>query len=100
MKRVLESLVGVEVEDDEGDGREDESDDNGECPVDDCDGVLIDVFDIDEYLRRNEPPPDVVERMRIARDWRLGDISPPAGLMRPTSEQDAQEAFEVMLNGR
>ena len=100
MKRVLESLVGVEVEEDEGGGGEDESDDNGECPVDDCDGVLIDVFDVGAYLRHNEPPPDVVERMRIARDWRLGDISPPAGLMRPTSEQDAQEAFEVMLNGR
>ena len=100
MKRVLESLVGVEVEEDEGGGRDDESDDNGECPCDDCDGVLIDVFDVGSYLRHNEPPPDVAERMRIARDWRLGDISPPAGLMRPGSEIEAQEAFEVMLNGR
>ncbi|MCD2205323.1 hypothetical protein, partial [Halobacterium sp. KA-6] len=84
----------------EGDGGgEEDSDDLGECPHDDCDGLLIDVFDVAMYLRQSDPPPEVVDAMKVARDWRLGRIEPPPGLKHPTTEEQGREAFQVMLNG-
>lgn len=90
----IESVVGVAIEDDCGDCG---SDDMGECPADDCGGVLIDVFDVGQYLRQCDPPPDVRERMVTARDWRLGRVRPPPGMKCPTTEGQAIEALEAML---
>lgn len=67
-----------------------------ECPCDGCDGEVIDVFDIESYLRRNNPPPDVREKMRIAVDWRLGRIEPPPGLKRPQSREQAEEVVRYL----
>lgn len=98
LEREVEAVAGVESEED-GDGdQEAETDDCGACPVEGCGGVLIDVLDVSRYLEQSEPPPEVAERMRVARDWRLGRTLPPPGLKRPQSEEDAREAFEVLLS--
>lgn len=94
--REIEAVAGQEVDDEDGEERP-ESDDVGDCPVEDCDGVMIDVFDVSAYLEHNDPPPDVRNRMRMARDWRLGRVEPPPGLKRPRTEQDAREAYRAML---
>lgn len=98
LEREVEKVAGpTDVDDEEGDVAVPESDEVGECSEDDCDGVLIDVFDVGAYLRHNDPPPDVADRMRTARDWRLGRVQPPPGLKRPRTEAEAEEAYEVML---
>lgn len=98
IQRLTESLAGVSVDEDgDGGGGDDDRDDVGDCPCDDCGGVLIDVLDVDRYLRHNEPPPDVAKRMQTAFDWRLGRVQPPPGLKRPTTEADAREAFNEIL---
>jgi len=98
LEREVEAVAGPSTEDDEGDGEAvSEGDEVGECPCDDCGGVLIDVFDVGMYLRHNDPPPGVREMMVTARDWRLGRIEPPPGLKRPRSEEEAEEALEAML---
>lgn len=96
LKREIEEVADVEIEEEEGDGPEVPTDDNGECPVEECDGVLIDVFDVTAYLRQVDPPPDVRETMIAARDWRLGRVLPPPGLKRPQTEEAAREAFEAL----
>lgn len=99
LEREVEQVAGVEPEGDEGDesGAVGETDDLGECPCDSCDGLLIDVFDVRQYLRHNDPPPDVAERMVAAYEWRLGERQPPPGMKRPDSEEHAREAFEMLL---
>lgn len=100
LEREITEVAGGVVDDESGDGRG-ESDDLGECPVDGCDGLLIDVFDVEHYLRwaDPEPPPEARKRMRAARDWRLGEVHPPPGLKHPRSEEDAHEAFEAIVDG-
>ena len=98
IRREIETVAGPtdgDESDDEGDGGDD-GDEAGDCPQGDCDGLLIDVFDIDAYLRHNEPPPKVATRMEIAMEWRLGRREPPPGLKRPQTEEQAREAFEAM----
>lgn len=97
IKREVEAIAGCTEEDDENGPQDDESDAMGDCPCDDCAGVLIDVFDVRQYLRHNDPPPDVVKRMRTAYDWRMGAVEPPPGLKHPRTEEEAREAFEAML---
>jgi hypothetical protein len=97
LKREIEAVAGPVEDDDENGAQSEETDDMGECPCDDCDGVLIDVFDVRRYLRHNDPPPGVTRRMRTAYEWRMGDITPPPGLRFPQTEEQAQEAFEAML---
>jgi hypothetical protein len=95
LKREIEKVAGDEDEDDDdGDGVGDEE---GECPEDDCDGVMIDVFDVTAYLRQCDPPPEVRTKMKLARDWRLGEIEPPPGLKRPSTEAELRETWDVML---
>jgi hypothetical protein len=95
IRRSVEEVAEADVSDDDG-GSETDDDERDECRCDDCDGVLIDVFDVSAYLRQAEPPPDVAGRMKIARDWRLGRIEPPPGLKRPQTKGEAEEAFEKM----
>ena len=99
LQREVEAVAGVTESDEEGDegGASDKSDDLGECPCDGCGGVLIDVFDIRAYLDHNDPPPEVSQRMMAAYEWRMGDRSPPPGLKRPRSKEQAVEAFEALL---
>jgi hypothetical protein len=98
IRREIEAIAGptdgAESDDEAGDRQD--GDEVGDCPCGDCDGVLIDVFDVEAYLRHNEPPPDVAERMKIAREWRLGRRAPPPGLKHPQTEEQAREAFEAM----
>lgn len=100
MQRCVESLAGVTLEEDGDGGCGDGDEDDDVCPRDGCGGELIDVFDVSMYLRHNQPPDDVAERMRVARDWRLGDVDPPPGLKRPTTQEDAHDAFEKMMGSR
>lgn len=99
IRREIEAIAGptdgVES-DDEGRANE-EGDEVGDCPRADCGGVLIDVLDVEAYLRHNEPPPEVAKRMQIAREWRLGRRAPPPGLKHPQTEEQAREAFRAML---
>ena len=98
IKRHTEEVAGVSLEEEEGEGGDqDDTDDKGRCPCEGCDGVLIDVLDVDHYLRHNEPPPDVANIMETCYDWRLGRIHPPPGLKRPRSEEDAREVLEHLL---
>jgi hypothetical protein len=95
----IEAVAGP-VDDDDSDGdREHEDDDGDPCPRDGCDGELISVFDIDAYLRQANPPPEITDKMRTARDWRLGRVEPPAGLKRPRTEADAREAWDELVAG-
>jgi len=95
LMREIEAVAGPTDDEDDGEGRE--TDDEGECPCEDCDGFLIDVFEVDAYLRQADPPPEVVERMRAARDWRLGRREPPPGLKRPRTEEEARESWEAVI---
>lgn len=103
LERAVEEVAGVSSDDDKSDERavREESGDKGPCPVDECDGKLIDVFDVLAYLRQvhpeDRPREGVEERMRAAREWRLGRIEPPPGMKRPRTEQQAREAFEALL---
>jgi hypothetical protein len=98
LEREVEAVAGPSPDDDEGDDEAvSEGDEVGECPCDDCDGLLIDVFDVGMYLQHNDPPPEVREMMVTARDWRLGRIQPPPGLKKPRSKEEAEEALEAML---
>jgi len=99
LKDEVEAIAGPSAEDDEGDAEaaSDEGDEMGECPTEDCDGLLIDVFDVRMYLRHNDPPPGVAKKMRLARDWRVGDAQPPPGLKNPRTVEEAREAWEELL---
>ena len=99
LEREVEAVAGPSAEDDEREAEAvpEEGDELGECPAEDCEGLLIDVFDVGMYLRHNDPPPDVRKKMRLARDWRLGEVQPPPGLKNPRSEEDAREAWEVLV---
>jgi hypothetical protein len=98
LEREVEAVAGPSAEADESDGEAvSEGDEVGECSVDDCGGVLIDVFDVGMYLRHNDPPPEVQRSMEVCRDWRLGRLEPPPGLKSPRSEEHAREAYEAML---
>lgn len=97
IRRHTEEVAGVTVDEDGGDGVDlEDTDDKGSCPCDDCDGVLIDVLDVADYLRHNQPPPDVCEIMETCYDWRLGRISPPAGMKLPRSEEEAVEVLQYL----
>lgn len=97
LERHIEAVAGVSVDDDEEGGGADDDDMVGECSVEGCEGRLVDVFDINAYLRQTNPPPDVRERMQVARDWRLWRVVPPPGLRSPRCEEEAREAFEAIL---
>lgn len=97
LEREIEEVAGPTEDASDGATAPSEVDDKGECPVDGCGGVLIDVFDVGAYLRQANPPPGVQERMKIARDWRLGRKEPPPGMKCPQSEEQAREAFEAFL---
>lgn len=97
IKRHLKELAGPSIEKAENDADGDDSDDLGECPERGCDGVLIGVWDINAYLDHNDPPPEVANKMRVARDWVGGEIEPPGGLRSPRCERDAELALEKML---
>lgn len=100
LKREVESVAGISLDDDESDGEaadDDSTDDVGECPCEDCDGRMIDVLDVKAYLRHNNPPPDVSHRMVTAYEWLMGEVSPPPGMKHPETDEHFREAFETML---
>lgn len=98
LERAVEEVAGPMSDEGEGEGDALEEGDEGACPVEGCEGRLIHVFDVDAYLRQTNPPPEVVKRMRTARDWRLGRVEPPPGLKHPRSERAAREAFEALVS--
>jgi hypothetical protein len=98
LEREIEAVAedGGITDDGDDDGQLVDDDSCGDCPDDECDGLLIDVFDVSRYLRQNDPPPDVIDAMELCRDWRLGRTEPPPGLKRPQSKADARDAFDAM----
>lgn len=72
------------------------SDDNRDCPQDGCDGYLIDVFDVHQYLRTADPPPGVQAKMELALDWRLGNVTPKGGARRPQTLEEARESWKLI----
>ena len=102
LQREIEEVAGagrVEDNDDRADAQLVDDDSCGDCPVDECSGVLIDAFDVSSYLIQNDPPPDERDKMEVVRDWRLGRVEPPPGLKLPQSEQDAVDAFDAIVDG-
>lgn len=96
IQRHVEEVAGVEDTDEsDGDGGGDEM---AECPLEDCDGLIIDVWDINAYLRQQEPPPDVRRKMKLAWKWRIGEVEPPPGAKRPRSEEEARESWALVLD--
>lgn len=101
LSREIEAVAGVSLDDDENDESgacEAESEETEECPRDGCEGALIDVFDVRQYLRYNDVPREVSDRMIAAREWRFGDRAPPPGLKHPQTEEQAREAFRELLS--
>jgi len=100
IKRRLKEIAGPTVDDDESGDRDDSAGDLGDCLRGDCEGVLIAVWDITEYLSHvdTDPPPKVLKTMRTCRDWAKGRIEPPAGLKNPSCESDARKALELMMS--
>jgi len=96
LEREVQEVAGPTETDDRDDSKG-VTDDKGACPVEGCGGVLIDVFDVGTYLRQTDPPPEVAERMKIARDWRLGRVIPPPGMQNPQTKEQASEAFTELV---
>jgi hypothetical protein len=69
----------------------------GECPAEECEGVLINIFRIPDYLEQADPPPNIRKRLLTAYEWRTGKAHPPPGLRNPRTREEAREAFEAML---
>jgi hypothetical protein len=97
LEREIEEVAGVSLEEDGDGGSPEEGDELGECPEEECDGLLIDVWDVRAFLNHNEVSAEVADRMMAAREWRLGERLPPPGLKKPRTEEAAREAFEAML---
>lgn len=98
IKRAMESLSETTPDRDETDESGDDGDALEPCPCSDCSGELIAVWDVSAYLDHVDPPPEVAEKMRVARDWAMGDIEPPGGLRNPRCEADARDALYAMLS--
>ena len=94
LKREIEEVAGEKLEESEGGS---EGDEEEECVLEDCDGLLINVFDVPRYLEGGDVPSEIAQRMVTAYEWRVGDIHPPPGLKNPQTEADAREAFGYLL---
>jgi hypothetical protein len=101
LRRVLEEVAdGVMTDESAKEYREEEdSIEAGECPCDDCEGVVIEVMRLDEYLRQAEPPPEVAETMEVCHDYRMGRLQAPPGLRSPSCEDDARAVIEELRSG-
>lgn len=99
LEREIETVAGGQGEGAESDEGGAESDDRDVCECEGCEGEYIDVFDVRAYLRQREPPPDVVQSMKLARKWRLKEVQPPPGAKRPTTKEGFTEAWRVLQGG-
>lgn len=98
IERYAEKATEWSVEEEgEGGGEEDEEDD---VCGDECDGQVIDVFDVPDYLRRNDPGRRVRARMNVAYEWRTGKVEPPPGLKGPRTADQFEDAVEALLGQR
>jgi hypothetical protein len=97
LERSVEGIAGVTTDDDSDGSEANLSDDEGECPVEGCDGRLIGVFDVPRYLEHNEVETAIRRRMVTAHEWAIGDRIPPPGLKHPQTEEQAREAYESLL---
>jgi hypothetical protein len=95
LERRAEEVAGVTVEE-EGEG--DAGEDRDPCPVEDCDGELISIWEADAFLEQNgdELTQTEYDRLVTAKMWRRGEIEPPPGLKRPQNEQQARETFQAL----
>lgn len=99
IREMTEAVAASELGDDGPDRAGPDEDELGEC--DHCDdGRVISVFSIPEYIDQARPPDDISIRMRVAYEWRCGDLMAPPGYRFPSSEADAREAFWALVEDR
>lgn len=98
IERRAEEVAGGAVEDDSGGAGGSDSDESVACPVEECEGELIEIWDARAFLDQNGDALTQEERDRveIAYEWAVGDVMPPPGLKHPTSEEDARETLAVL----
>jgi hypothetical protein len=97
IKRRMDEIAEEAIDRDDSDESGSDDDSVGDCPRSRCEGDLIAAWDINAYLDQSDPPPDVVETMRVVRDWVGGDLQLPAGLRDPRREADAELALEKLV---
>lgn len=99
LRRVIEEVTNGAVTEEAAETyrEEEESLETGECPAEECGGVLIEVMRVDEYLRQAEPPPEVARVMEVCYEYRMGRLQAPPGLRGPSSKEDAGRVIEELL---
>jgi len=99
LELTVRDAVGLFVDEESDEDVGVEKDGLDGCSRKDCDGVMIDVFDVSAYLRSNKVDSEVEKWMKAMRDWRLGRVEPPPGLKHPESREEVREAAEEIVDG-
>ena len=98
IERMAEDVASTRLEDDDdssGTDSDDEEDETPDCRV--CGASTIDVFNVPDYIDQAQPPPDISDRMRLAHDWRVGDIILPPGMKCAKTEESAREIWDHLV---
>lgn len=100
IQRRAERVAGCPPGEEEGDGAAGDEEAE-ECPVEECEGELVSIWDAEAFMEQNgdELTEGEYDRLMTANLWRRGEIEPPPGLKRPKTEQDAREAFKLLTDG-
>jgi hypothetical protein len=105
-KEAVEEAVEVLLDpdrDSDGAGGGDADEEREECPCDGCDGAVIPVEGISDYLRNSEPPggDHVIWVMKVVRDLRYdSEYELPAGYRNPRSSEDLNAGIEKLAEER
>lgn len=105
--RVIERLSSEAcraVPEAESEGEGSGPDEPEECPKDGCNGHLQSIWDARAFLQRKRNCDrigrEAERRLTVAFEWRIGDVLPPPGLKRPSTEAEMWEAFEELVDRR
>ena len=94
IERLSREAAGSADERGENGGEDDECEECGArsmSPIWEAGGALMDKGWCDRIGREQQ------RRLQAAFEWAIGDREPPPGLKHPTSEEEALEAFEVLV---
>jgi len=95
IRRNVEAVTGILVEDGDGPAAE------RECEEDGCSGALVAIFDAGEYLLDprwcDEIGREQERKLSAAFEWAIGDLDPPPGMKGPRSREQALEVLETLL---
>lgn len=97
-ERVAERLLDENEESARAGSEETELGECSECE----EGTIINVFRLNSFVDKyGENIPDHIRlRMIVAYEWRTGETGAPAGMRKATTENQAQEAFEKMVENQ